>query len=296
MDEVYTGEKTTFSALDRALIQAVYPLVAPTPGQPPSHTTAVAAGQYVSGVDFGDHKVSPLLTLPPSTQQILAGTPTAIALGSFIDSGANTAPWTVDVGWADGSPDSIFKPTQAILSAGHTYASPGTYQMTVRVTDRFGSTGYAEFTLSVTSLPMNSATTLQRTARTSSQTPSSTAPVTSSASRLPVAGAASAGAPLASGAGQNGVLGGAADFGKEQAAYAVTPEWTGNDPPDPTRVDPLSGTAAGELNGPHTPDAPVANDDGMLNALPGSEELDVLFAGLTDGVADAKKRRGVIQS
>ena len=69
--------------------------------------------------------------------------------GSFSD--PDGSPWTVDVNWGDGTPDTIFM----VASAGslgtkpHTFGEEGTYTVKVTVTDNTNLSGSATFTVTV---------------------------------------------------------------------------------------------------------------------------------------------------
>src|SRR5262249_24983814 len=148
MDMHYAGEKTSLSALDQALIQAVYPAVPPTPGQTPVHSVRLSAGQHLIGQDFGNHKSPPLLTPPAAQQGIMEGTTTQVELGSFSEVGSKTGPWMAAVQWGDGTPATSFTVNeQGALRTMHTFANDGTYLVTVQVRDAFGSVGRMSFTL-----------------------------------------------------------------------------------------------------------------------------------------------------
>jgi hypothetical protein len=63
--------------------------------------------------------------------------------GSFTDAGANDAPWTYRFIWGDGESS---RPAQtssqgAPLRASHTFATPGTYRVLLRVRDKDGGFG-----------------------------------------------------------------------------------------------------------------------------------------------------------
>lgn len=84
---------------------------------------------------------NPILHLtPPANQAALENAPQIFKLGSFSDDPAQS-PWTVDVNWGDGSPDTIFAqtavgqidPTGA--NSGHVYNEDGNYTVTVEITN-----------------------------------------------------------------------------------------------------------------------------------------------------------------
>ncbi|WP_422926635.1 PKD domain-containing protein [Singulisphaera sp. PoT] len=77
---------------------------------------------------------APLLT-PPGAQAVVEGASKTFNLGSFAD--PDGGPWTVDVNWGDGSPDTIFNVTApgTIPPKAHTYVEEGFYAGTITVTD-----------------------------------------------------------------------------------------------------------------------------------------------------------------
>jgi hypothetical protein len=78
--------------------------------------------------------IAPVLT-SPSSQAATAGSATPFNLGDFTDPGAEGA-WPVTVNWGDNTSDSQFNATSAgALSPLHTYASAGTYDVVVTVSD-----------------------------------------------------------------------------------------------------------------------------------------------------------------
>jgi hypothetical protein len=84
----------------------------------------------------------------PSPVQLGAATP--FPLGTFSDA-ADDGPWTVAVDWGDGTANTTFSRTTtgALGSQSHTYATVGIYQVTVTVTDKYGGSGRATFTVRV---------------------------------------------------------------------------------------------------------------------------------------------------
>jgi hypothetical protein len=85
---------------------------------------------------------NPILHLTsPANQAALEDTPQNFRFGSFSDDPAQ-APWTVDVNWGDGTPDTIFTQTatgQIDLTganSAHIYSEDGNYTVTVEVTNR----------------------------------------------------------------------------------------------------------------------------------------------------------------
>jgi hypothetical protein len=87
--------------------------------------------------------------IPPPNQTALEGAPTSFNLGSFID--PDGGPWTVDVNWNDGTPDTVFSVSTAgsLGSQTHTYADEGTYAPAIKVTDSTGLSNVKAFSVSV---------------------------------------------------------------------------------------------------------------------------------------------------
>ena len=96
------------------------------------------------------------ITLPtvnsPENQTAAAGVSTSFDLGSFNDPGGDDGPWGIEVRWVDGgSFESLgtFDTAGPLGTASHTYASAGSYTVTVRVTDKGSASGVAAFAVAV---------------------------------------------------------------------------------------------------------------------------------------------------
>jgi hypothetical protein len=86
----------------------------------------------------------------PGNQTSVEGATTSFSLGSFSDSG--NGPWTVLVGWGDGTSHTNFNPTATgpLGSQSHTYAEEGTYTVILTVQDTGdGLSGSATFQVTV---------------------------------------------------------------------------------------------------------------------------------------------------
>ena len=77
---------------------------------------------------------APVVTAP-ANQSGTAGAAQSFNLGSFTDAGPS--PWSVDVNWGDASAHTSFSASAAgsLGTSTHTYASTGSYSVTVKVTD-----------------------------------------------------------------------------------------------------------------------------------------------------------------
>src|SRR5207248_3077025 len=109
--------------------------------------------EYTASVAVNN--VNPVV-LAPSDQSSNEGENHSFSLGSFGDPGADS-PWSVDVGWGDGSPHTTFSKTAtgSLGSQSHTYADNGSYTVTVKVTDKDGGSGQATFKANVANLAPN---------------------------------------------------------------------------------------------------------------------------------------------
>jgi len=83
---------------------------------------------------------------------VLLGMPYALSDASFSDPD-NDGPWPYTIEWGDGSTSAGSKSNQGSLTGAHNYLLPGTYQITVTVTDNHGAAGSDSKLLTVGSLP-----------------------------------------------------------------------------------------------------------------------------------------------
>ena len=65
----------------------------------------------------------------------------------------NDGPWPYTIAWGDGSTSTGSKPSQGSLTGAHNYLLPGSYQISVTVTDNHGAAGSDSKLLTVGSLP-----------------------------------------------------------------------------------------------------------------------------------------------
>jgi hypothetical protein len=68
---------------------------------------------------------------------------------SFSDPGVNDGEWSVEISWGDGNTDSFSFNTQVTQTVTHAYTLPGTYTVTVKVTDKDGGVGEANGSITV---------------------------------------------------------------------------------------------------------------------------------------------------
>ena len=83
---------------------------------------------------------------------MLLGVSYTLADASFSDPD-NDGPWLYTIAWGDGSTSTGNKSSQGSLTGAHNYLLPGTYQITVTVTDNHGAAGSDSKLLTVGSLP-----------------------------------------------------------------------------------------------------------------------------------------------
>jgi predicted outer membrane repeat protein len=102
-------------------------------------------------VDIGAFEAQ-TTSIPPTDQSATQGTAQGFSLGSFADANSGASPWSVDVSWGDGSPDTVFTATAqgALGTQNHTYSATGTFPAAVTVTDVNHDTSRATFHVNVT--------------------------------------------------------------------------------------------------------------------------------------------------
>ncbi len=155
-----------------------------TPGNAGSYTVTLTVVNLNVGWDsdtvvITSLDVPPVLTAPSATQSTFAGVTTSIDLGSLATTGIG--PFTGTVNWGDGQ-TSTFSPTSSEdVSLPHVYATAGTYTIDETVSEFFGGSTSATFTVDVA--VAETTTTLTSTAASTvyGQTANFTATVSSPA-------------------------------------------------------------------------------------------------------------------
>jgi len=97
--------------------------------------------------------VAPAVTAGPN-QSATIGTPVTVS-ATFSDPGVSDGPWAYAVAWGDGLPATTGSTTSQTnpITATHTYALPGTYTVSVTVTDKDGAAGSGQLTVTVGTAP-----------------------------------------------------------------------------------------------------------------------------------------------
>ena len=87
-----------------------------------------------------------------SDEAVLLGVSYTLSDASFSDPD-NDGPWLYTIAWGDGSTSTGSKSSQGSITGAHNYLLPGSYQITVTVTDNHGAGGSDSKLLTVGSLP-----------------------------------------------------------------------------------------------------------------------------------------------
>jgi hypothetical protein len=118
-----------------------------------SQSTSVSAGENAT-VAFA---VTCQSTSPPPDQPPvvnLGGSQTVLEavfydLGATFSDPDGDGPWSYQIDWGDGTSSTGSVSAPGALGAGHTYLLPGSYDISVTVTDQHGMTGTATKNLTV---------------------------------------------------------------------------------------------------------------------------------------------------
>ncbi len=97
------------------------------------HTNEFGGGGPTDIANFTPN-IAPTV-VPPGPQAAVEGVSQSFSLGSFAD--VDGGPWTVDVSWGDGTPDTVFNAAApgTITPQTHIYAEEGFHAGTITVTD-----------------------------------------------------------------------------------------------------------------------------------------------------------------
>jgi uncharacterized protein len=87
-----------------------------------------------------------------SDQGVVLGILYTLSDASFTDPD-NDGPWSYTIEWGDGSTSTGSTSSQGSVTGSHNYLLPGTYQITVTVTDSHGAAGSGSKLLTVGSPP-----------------------------------------------------------------------------------------------------------------------------------------------
>ncbi len=79
--------------------------------------------------------------------------PGSYALDATFSDPDGNGPWSWRVDWGDGASGSGSAAQQGAISGSHLYLSPGSYKVTVSVTDKAGATGSGTLTVTVSLTP-----------------------------------------------------------------------------------------------------------------------------------------------
>jgi endonuclease G len=96
--------------------------------------------------------VAPAPTVAPATgytTTVKAGT-TWAGVFRFTDPGLRDAPWRLAINWGDGTTFAVNSSSQAALTRGKVWTTPGTYTVTWTVTDKDGAAGTTSIAVTVT--------------------------------------------------------------------------------------------------------------------------------------------------
>src|SRR5262249_25803051 len=91
----------------------------------------------------------------PASLTATQGVAQTFGLGSYTDNTGNGGPWTVNVNWGDGESSQFTLNAQGAISASHGFASTGSFNGVVTVTNAGGQSGkaFVTFTVSAPTTP-----------------------------------------------------------------------------------------------------------------------------------------------
>ncbi|MFI5240581.1 MAG: PKD domain-containing protein [Candidatus Saccharimonadia bacterium] len=101
-----------------------------------------ALPQQTAPIDSSNlNDIQLLLRTSPVYRGIFPGTPLSVP----IDVIAGSPPFAINIDWGDNTSDLISRADNTEFNANHTYAKPGTYQITLRATDNKGRLAFLTF-------------------------------------------------------------------------------------------------------------------------------------------------------
>lgn len=207
-------------------------------GAKPSHTYA-SSGTYTATLTVSDpnglsHSETTTVTIENVPPTVNAGADATVPIGSsftlaasFSDpGGSDDSPWGYTVDWGDDQADDTgtISDQSTPITPSHTYASPGTYTVTVYVQDRNGGTGSDVLTVQVQNQPPTAAFTV-------SGTPTEGSTLTFSSTSTDPEGQALTHAWTIGGTGETGTSPSRTfdDDGSYEVSLTVTDPWGGSD-------------------------------------------------------------------
>ncbi len=130
---------------------ALIPLGISTDQRGPGYARSIG-----SAVDMGAFESHISTTAPNDPQDGVEGSSAAFMLGSFSDESPN-ASWNVDVNWGDTSAHTTFTTSSegSLGTRAHTYNDPGTFTVTVNISDALQNAQALTFTVNVSNPPVS---------------------------------------------------------------------------------------------------------------------------------------------
>jgi glucose/arabinose dehydrogenase len=121
-------------------------------GANPRSVTVPSGGTVAALFSVSCTTPTPPIVNAGADQAVLLGVSYTLPDASFSDQD-NDGPWSYTIAWGDGSTSTGSRSSQGSLTGAHNYLVPGTYGITVTVTDTHGATGSDSKNLTVGSVP-----------------------------------------------------------------------------------------------------------------------------------------------